>query len=122
MRPVATPTMRLFITLIPVLTLCPSVLPAPVLPRSAGVYPRADQGPTSPPYTLPPLPYAYDALEPIISRQIMQLHHDKHHQTYVNNINTAEASYAKAQTLKERIALQSAIKFNGGGSYRLVTG
>jgi len=65
--------------------------------------------------TLPPLPYAYDALEPYISQEIMVLHHTKHHQTYVNALNAAEASYAKAQTPKERIALQAALKFNGGG-------
>jgi len=65
--------------------------------------------------TLPPLPYAYDALEPYISKEIMTLHHTKHHQTYVTALNAAEASYAKASTPKERIALQSAIKFNGGG-------
>ncbi|KAJ7684180.1 manganese superoxide dismutase [Mycena polygramma] len=65
--------------------------------------------------TLPDLPYAYDALEPYISKQIMTLHHTKHHQTYVNALNAAEASYAKASTPKERIALQAALKFNGGG-------
>ncbi|TFK21608.1 manganese superoxide dismutase [Coprinopsis marcescibilis] len=65
--------------------------------------------------TLPPLPYGYDALEPYISQQIMTLHHQKHHQTYVNALNAAEAAYAKASTPKERIALQAALKFNGGG-------
>ncbi|KAK7020353.1 superoxide dismutase [Favolaschia claudopus] len=65
--------------------------------------------------TLPALPYAYNALEPYISEQIMTLHHTKHHQTYVNALNAAEASYAKAQSPKERIALQAALKFNGGG-------
>jgi Fe-Mn family superoxide dismutase len=67
-------------------------------------------------HTLPDLPYAYDGLEPYISRQIMELHHKKHHQTYVNALNAAEASYAKASTPKERIALQAALKFNGGGA------
>lgn len=67
-------------------------------------------------HTLPDLPYAYDALEPFISRQIMELHHKKHHQTYVNSLNAAEQAYAKASTPKERIALQAALKFNGGGA------
>ncbi|TFK46149.1 manganese superoxide dismutase [Heliocybe sulcata] len=66
-------------------------------------------------HKLPDLPYAYDALEPFISRQIMELHHKKHHQTYVNALNAAEVSYSKASTPKERIALQAALKFNGGG-------
>ncbi|TFK75746.1 manganese superoxide dismutase [Pluteus cervinus] len=65
-------------------------------------------------HTLPPLPYAYDALEPHISEEIMKLHHQKHHQAYVTGLNTAEESYAKAST-KEQIALQAALKFNGGG-------
>jgi hypothetical protein len=67
-------------------------------------------------HTLPELTYPYDALEPYISQEIMVLHHTKHHQTYVNALNAAEASYAKAATPKERIALQAALKFNGGGS------
>lgn len=69
------------------------------------------------PYTLPPLPYDYDALEPYISKQIMTLHHQKHHQTYVTALNTATESYGKASSAKERIALQAALKFNGGGQY-----
>jgi Fe-Mn family superoxide dismutase len=68
-------------------------------------------------HTLPDLPYAYDGLEPYISRQIMELHHKKHHQTYVNSLNAAEKAYAQASTPKERIALQAALKFNGGGAY-----
>lgn len=54
-------------------------------------------------------------LEPYISKEIMTLHHTKHHQTYVNGLNAAEESYAKTSTPKERIALQGALKFNGGG-------
>ncbi|RSH91416.1 hypothetical protein EHS25_009715 [Saitozyma podzolica] len=46
-------------------------------------------------HTLPDLPYGYDALEPSISKEIMTLHHTKHHQTYVNGLNAAEESLAK---------------------------
>ncbi|KAF8515217.1 manganese-superoxide dismutase precursor [Gautieria morchelliformis] len=67
------------------------------------------------PHTLPPLPYAYNALEPYISEEIMTLHHTKHHQTYVNGLNAAEQAYEKSVSPKERIALQAALKFNGGG-------
>ena len=69
------------------------------------------------PAQLPPLPYPYEALEPFISKQIMELHHKKHHQTYVNSLNAAEQAYTKASTPKERIALQAALKFNGGGEF-----
>ena len=45
-----------------------------------------------PPFTLPKLPYAYDALEPYIDAQTMQIHHDKHHAAYVANLNKAAAA------------------------------
>lgn len=54
-------------------------------------------------------------LEPYISEEIMRLHHTKHHQTYVNALNAAEAAYAKADSTAKRIALQPTLKFNGGG-------
>ncbi|KAK7935664.1 iron/manganese superoxide dismutase- alpha-hairpin [Apiospora marii] len=69
-------------------------------------------------YTLPKLPYAYDALEPSISREIMELHHSKHHQAYVTNLNKAlEASAATLSEgkLHDSAAQLSAIRFNGGG-------
>ncbi|QRV85051.1 superoxide dismutase, Fe-Mn family [Ceratobasidium sp. AG-Ba] len=67
--------------------------------------------------TLPDLPYAYNALEPYISEEIMTLHHKKHHQTYVNGYNAASKTLAglvpDPTTARQQIALQSAIKFNG---------
>jgi len=45
----------------------------------------------------------------------MTLHHTKHHQTYVNALNTATQTYERASSAKERIGLQAALKFNGGG-------
>ena len=46
--------------------------------------------------TLPDLPYDYNALEPVISAEIMTLHHSKHHQTYVNNYNVAQEKLSEA--------------------------
>lgn len=69
-------------------------------------------------FTLPDLPYAYDALEPVISTEIMQLHHQKHHQGYVTNLNIALEKYEKAEAnedLNAMVSLQPAIRFNGGG-------
>ncbi|KAI9103697.1 Manganese/iron superoxide dismutase [Phlyctochytrium arcticum] len=68
--------------------------------------------------TLPDLTYDYNALEPYISAEIMQLHHSKHHQTYVNGFNQAEEKLEAAlskQDFREQIALQPLLKFNGGG-------
>lgn len=62
--------------------------------------------------------FDYKALEPIISGQIMELHHQKHHQTYVNNYNAAEEQLQEAiqkNDTSKIIALQGALKFNGGG-------
>ncbi|ASD30508.1 superoxide dismutase [Chlamydia abortus] len=70
------------------------------------------------PYTLPPLPYDYSALEPVISAEIMHLHHQKHHQGYINNLNEALKKLDLAdvqQDLTQLIALEPTIRFNGGG-------
>lgn len=48
-------------------------------------------------FTLPDLPYDYGALEPVISAEIMQLHHSKHHAAYVNNLNVAYDKLAEAK-------------------------
>ncbi len=75
-------------------------------------------------YTLPPLDYAYTALEPHIDAQTMEIHHTKHHQTYINNVNAAlegtafadepvEALVAKLDSLPEN--LRGPVRNNGGG-------
>ncbi len=69
-------------------------------------------------YQLPNLPYEYEALEPVISSEIMRIHHTKHHLAYVNNLNNALQKYKEAelnQDLNQMIALEKDIRFNGGG-------
>ncbi len=73
-------------------------------------------------FTLPPLPYAYDALEPHIDEQTMKTHHDKHHQAYVDNLNKAIAgSEHEKKSLDELIAnagkISPAVRNNGGGHW-----
>jgi Fe-Mn family superoxide dismutase len=76
-------------------------------------------------FTLPPLPYDYSALEPHIDTQTMQIHHDKHHAAYVNNLNAALESYAglASQSIEDILrnigdvpeAARQAVINNGGG-------
>lgn len=69
-------------------------------------------------YTLPELPYDYSALEPHISGKIMELHHDKHHNTYVNGANTALEKLAAAREAEDLAAINQFSKdlaFNLGG-------
>lgn len=76
-------------------------------------------------YTLPDLPYAFDALEPYIDEETMHLHHDKHHNTYVTNLNAAIENYPELgeKTIEELLSdmdaipsdIQTAVRNNGGG-------
>lgn len=75
-------------------------------------------------FEVPALPYAYDALEPHIDEQTMQIHHDKHHQAYVDKLNAAVAGTAAADSsIEELIAglsslpaeIQGPVRNNGGG-------
>ncbi len=61
-------------------------------------------------YSLPPLPYAYNALEPHISEQIMKLHHDKHHNAYVTGANAALDKLEKARAGTMQIDLKGTLR------------
>jgi Fe-Mn family superoxide dismutase len=89
----------------------------------------AQTAPTAPagPFTLPPLPYPYDALEPFIDARTMKIHHDKHHAAYVANLNKAVAEFPDAgkmsveEMLKDLSAIpeqiRTTVRNNGGGDY-----
>ena len=77
-------------------------------------------------YEVPPLPYAYDALEPTIDDATMHLHHDKHHQAYVDKVNAALEGTEWADTPIEEVVKnlsslpadkQGPVRNNGGGHY-----
>jgi len=71
-------------------------------------------------HTLPPLPYPYDALEPYIDETTMRLHHDKHHQSYVDGLNKAEIKLAEARKNKQFDLIkhwERELAFNGAGHY-----
>ena len=77
---------------------------------------------TKAPFTLPPLPYATDALEPHIDKLTMEIHHGKHHQAYVDNLNkalngTTLASLGLEDILAKVTAKEAAVRNNGGGHY-----
>ncbi len=76
------------------------------------------------PYELPPLPYDYDALAPTIDEQTMRIHHDKHHQAYVDNLNKAlDGTEWADRPIEQVLALldelpedkRAAVRNNGGG-------
>jgi len=79
------------------------------------------------PFTLPALPYAYDALEPHIDARTMEIHHTKHHQAYVNNLNAAleKAPQLEGKSLDDLMkgingvpeAVRTAVRNNGGGHW-----
>ena len=76
-------------------------------------------------YSLPDLPYAYDALEPHIDARTMEIHHSKHHNTYITNVNTALEAHADlaGKDVEDLIAdleavpedIRTAVRNNGGG-------
>jgi len=97
----------------------------PAYAQTTATTPAAAPAPTGP-FTLPPLPYAYDALEPHIDAETMHLHHDKHHAAYVKKLNEAVATLA--EDMQERNidvllknldtvpeSIRTAVRNQGGG-------
>src|SRR5690242_10793916 len=79
------------------------------------------------PFTLPDLPYAFDALEPHIDARTMEIHHDRHHKAYVDNLNKAVADFpdVSKKSVEELVRdlnsvpekIRTAVRNNGGGDY-----
>lgn len=90
-----------------------------------GVLARSFSSAAGAPFSLPPLPYSYDALEPYVDAQTMHIHHDKHHQAYVDNLNKAVASEPSlaGKSVEELLAnldtlpqsVRTAVRNQGGG-------
>src|ERR1700704_4170678 len=73
-------------------------------------------------FTLPDLPYSFDALEPTIDKETMQIHHNKHHQAYIDNLNKAIAGTENEnKTIEDLLAnagkISPAVRNNGGGHW-----
>src|SRR5947207_1677997 len=93
----------------------------------ARAYPPAEtttEGEDAMPYEVPPLPYAFEALEPTIDAKTMEIHHDKHHQAYVTNLNAALEGTEWADRPVEQVIenleaipddKRAAVRNNGGG-------
>lgn len=95
------------------------------LPPNVSAQTAASGAPAPGPFQLPPLPFAYDALEPYIDAETMHLHHDKHHAAYVANLNKALAAHPELQksSVQELLLkidsappdVRTAIRNQGGG-------
>jgi len=95
-------------------------------PRARAFPPHHDKAMTMTTHTLPTLPYAYDALAPHVDARTMEIHHARHHQAYVNNLNATVQDTPLAGLSLEALmtgldsvpeALRTAVRNNGGGHY-----
>jgi Fe-Mn family superoxide dismutase len=102
----------------------PVVASARALGYASWTHGQKYAGDTAMAYTLPPLPYPFNALEPYIDAKTMEIHHDKHHQAYITNLNKAiegtdlgnqsiESLVSKIDSVPENI--RTAVRNNGGG-------
>ena len=97
------------------------------LPTQAAPTPAPAAASPTGPFTLPPLPYGYDALEPYIDAKTMEIHHDKHHAGYVAKLNAAVVSQPAlgSESLEEILkkldkveeSIRKAVRNNAGGDY-----
>src|SRR3990170_5610371 len=104
-------------------TAAAALMPHALAQTAPAPVPAAQPGP----FTLPPLPYASDALEPHLDARTMEIHHDKHHAAYVANLNKALAEFPELakksveDLVKDLDAvpekIQSAVRNNAGGHY-----
>ena len=97
---------------------------------SPGAIAQTSSPAAAPPFTLPPLPYALDALEPHIDARTMEIHHSKHHKAYVDNLNKAMVDWSTSMFASEKHIedllkdwaaapekIRTAVCNNGGGHY-----
>src|SRR6187402_2774836 len=92
-----------------------------------GVIAQTPPAAPSGPFTLPPLPYAFDALEPHIDARTMEIHHDRHHKAYVDNLNKAVADFPDVgkKSVEDLVRdlnavpekIRTAVRNQGGGHY-----
>src|SRR4029077_12011153 len=94
--------------------------------RTAANHLQRDRQGAPMPYSVPPLPYPYEALEPHIDKQTMEIHHDKHHKAYVDKVNAALEGTPLADAPIEDVLKdlsqvpedkRTAVRNNGGGHY-----
>jgi Fe-Mn family superoxide dismutase len=115
-------------TLARIPALAQNLTPSPATTNYIGVTPPPAVEPTGGPFKLPPLPYAYGDLEPMIDAETMQIHHDKHHAAYVTKLNEAVNSIkGYAATLPSNVddllknlsaipeSIRTAVRNQGGG-------
>lgn len=113
---------RKFLTSLSLLALTPAISKADFISKNFESQIKINRSYKMSKFELPKLPYTYDALEPYIDARTMEIHHSKHHQAYVNNLNKAlEGSALEGRSLESLFSeiskLPAAVRNNGGGHF-----